>query len=192
VSDADPIAAGEAARRHLTLVLARIASGDRAAMKELYALTSGKLFGVCLRICSERSAAEDVLQDVYLKVWKRAGRYDPARASPITWLATIARNTAIDWRRANGTVMLEADSAAATIADERLRADQLLERAGTHGRIHHCLGTLEEKQAQSIRAAFLDGLTYAELAERMRTPLGTIKSWIRRGLLRLRECIGDA
>ena len=89
-----------AARARLVDALVRTGEEDRAAFRDLYALTSAKLFGVCYRICGERQAAEDVLHDVYLTIWRRAGAYDPLRASPITWLATIARNRAIDWQRA--------------------------------------------------------------------------------------------
>ena len=88
------------ARERLTEALVRTGTEDRAAFSELYDLTSAKLFGICLRICGERQAAEDVLHEVYLTIWKRAGAYEPGRASPITWLATIARNRSIDWRRA--------------------------------------------------------------------------------------------
>lgn len=88
-------------RERLVGTLSRVARGEQEALRELYAATASKLFGVCLRISHDREAAEDILQDVYLKVWNKAGRFDAARASPITWLCAIARNTAIDWRRAN-------------------------------------------------------------------------------------------
>src|SRR3569623_3054541 len=94
--------AASAARARLTEILVRTGNADRAAFRGLYTLTSAKLFGVCLRICGERQAAEDVLHEVYLTVWKRAGAYEPGRASPIAWLATIARTRALDWRRAQG------------------------------------------------------------------------------------------
>jgi RNA polymerase sigma factor (sigma-70 family) len=103
-------------RERLVLALAQVADGDQLALREVYDSTCAKLFGVCLRICQDREAAEDVLQNVYIEIWHRAGRFDGTRASPVTWLCAIARNAAIDWRRANGTVHLP-ESAAAAVAD---------------------------------------------------------------------------
>ena len=103
-------------RERLVAALARAAAGDQEGLREVYRATSAKLFGVCLRICQDREAAEDVLQQVYIKVWDRAGRFDAMRASPITWLCAIARNSALDWCRANSTQHLP-ESAAAAVAD---------------------------------------------------------------------------
>ena len=177
---------------HQELIRVLVATGeeDRAAFDRLYALTSAKLFGICLRICVERQAAEDVLQDVYVTVWKRASAYDPGRASPIAWLATIARNRSIDWRRTQGRRPSMATDVPDSIDPALLAHDALLldeeERA-----LHACLEQLDEAPRQAIHAAFFDGLTYAELAERQLVPTGTMKSWIRRGLLRLRDCLDD-
>ena len=178
-----------AARAQLVEVLLRVGQEDRAALSTLYTLTSAKLFGICLRICGERQAAEDVLQEVYLIVWKRAGGYEPGRASPITWLATIARNRAIDWRRAQGTRAMAAIDDAMLIADDRPLATDIMLAAEADGRLHLCLDQLEEKPRLAIRTAFFDGVTYAELATRLGVPLGTMKSWVRRGLARLKECV---
>lgn len=131
------------------------------------------------------------MQDVYIKVWNRAGRFDAERASPITWLCAIARNAAIDWHRASGRVATAPEEAAVAVADTRLRADQNIELDQETTRIHQCIDTLEERQATAIRAAFFDGLTYADLSARMDVPLGTMKSWMRRGLQRLKGCLGD-
>ena len=175
--------------------LGAVSHGDRAALRLVYSMTSAKLFGICLRICGNRASAEDVLQTVYLKVWDRAGRFDADRASPITWLATIARNAAIDWQRSVGGRPLASEpldgGLARAIADDSPRADALLLGAESDARLHHCLGELEDRTHHCIRAAFFEGLTYAELAEREAVPLGTMKSWIRRGLLRLKDCLGD-
>ena len=173
------------------LVEALVATGreDRAAFRTLYRLTSAKLFGVCLRICQDRSAAEDVLSDVYLLIWRRAGAYEPGRASPITWLATIARNRAIDWRRSTAARPSASLDDAPDVADDQPSAvDQLL-RSEEDGRLHLCLDQLDDRQRGAIRTAFFDGLTYAELAERDSVPLGTMNSWVRRGLLRLKDCL---
>ena len=173
------------------LVEALVATGreDRAAFRTLYRLTSAKLFGVCLRICQDRSAAEDVLSDVYLLIWRRAGAYEPGRASPITWLATIARNRAIDWRRSSANRPSTSLDEAPDIADEEPSAVDRLLRSEEDLRLHLCLDQLDDKQRGAIRTAFFDGLTYAELAERDSVPLGTMKSWVRRGLLRLKDCL---
>ncbi len=182
--------ASDIARAELSAALADVGRGDRSALRLVYDRTSAKLFGICLRICGDREAAEDVLQDIYLKIWRRAGRFDPSRASPITWLATIARNTAIDWRRASNAPAMLGDDALAVVADDRVGADVMAEDAETRARIFTCIDTLEEKRATAIRAAFFDGLSYPQLADRMAVPLGTMKSWIRRGLIELKACLG--
>ncbi|MEC3949399.1 sigma-70 family RNA polymerase sigma factor [Sphingobium sp. HWE2-09] len=179
------------ARARLTDALNGVARQDRSALQDVYAMTSAKLFGICLRICGDRQYAEDILQDVYVKVWRRAGQYDAARASPITWLATIARNSAIDWRRANGRTDMLPQSAAAEVADDAMAADDHIVAAQERARIFDCLKTLDLRTGAAIRAAFYDGLSYGELAVRAKVPLGTMKSWVRRGLLRLKDCIGD-
>jgi RNA polymerase sigma-70 factor (ECF subfamily) len=174
--------------------LSDVANGETNALRIVYAMTSAKLFGICLRICGERASAEDVLQTVYIKVWERAARFDAAQASPITWLATIARNSAIDWRRSvTGRAQRDTspEQAAFAVTDDGPRADQLLMAAESADQLRRCLGELEERTRWCIRSAFFDGSTYAELAERENIPLGTVKSWIRRGLLRLKDCLGD-
>lgn len=182
--------ASDPARARLNDALAKVASGDRAALQQVYRLTSAKLFGVCLRISRDREAAEDILQDVYLKVWNRAGRFDPERASPITWLCVIARNTAIDWQRRAGPATLP-EALAFQVADESATAPETIEAGQERARIFDCLDTLEARQSRAIRAAFFDGLTYVQLAELAKVPLGTMKSWVRRGLIQLKGCLGD-
>ena len=181
----------DAARARLAEDLALVGRGERAALQRVYQATSAKLMGVCLTVLGNRDAAEDVLQEVYLKVWHRAGRFDPARASPITWLAVIARNTAIDYRRSLARAPGGSDDALPLIADDRPNAQQDIEAIQENARIFACMDQLEDKQRAMIRAAFFGGVTYAELADRQSVPLGTMKSWIRRGLARLRLCIGD-
>ena len=177
------------ARAELVEILVRTGDEDRAAFRDLYIRTNAKLFGICLRICGEREAAADVLHDVYLTVWKRAGAYEPSRASPITWLATIARNRAIDWRRANGTRRSAPIEEAPELVDAAPLASEVLIADEEAHSLHRCLEELDGNQRESIRTAFFQGVTYAELAERLSVPLGTMKSWVRRGLARLRECL---
>jgi RNA polymerase sigma-70 factor (ECF subfamily) len=189
----DPRSFGDAAAARSELTEALIATGeqDRSAFQRVYQLTSAKLFGICVRICGDRQAAEDVLHEVYLTVWKRAGAYEPGRSSPITWLATIARNRAIDWRRspANQRVSVPMDYAF-DLADDTPSAVDAMIRQQADRALHLCLDDLERSQRDAIRSAFFGGLTYAELAQRQDVPLGTMKSWVRRGLLRLKECLG--
>ena len=130
------------------------------------------------------------MSDVYLTVWKRAGAYEPGRASPISWLATIARNRAIDWRRASGRAPSAPLEEAPDIADDAPASVDRLIADERDARLHLCLDELDGRQKDAIRTAFFDGLTYAELAERKDVPLGTMKSWVRRGLLRLKDCLG--
>jgi RNA polymerase sigma-70 factor (ECF subfamily) len=171
----------------LVAAMARIGDGDRAALKSLYDATSAKLFGVILRIVIDRSEAEDVLQEVFITVWRKAAEYDPARASPITWLATIARNRAIDRLRARGSRPTASLDLAAEVADETPGAEALAVASDEARRVHGALATLDPKHAALIRAAFFEGLSYDTIAVREGIPLGTVKSWVRRGLLRMRE-----
>lgn len=179
------------ARLRLVEVLVATGESDNAAFGRLYRLTSSKLFGICLRICGDRQAAEDVLQEVYVTIWRHAGGYDPARSSPITWLATIARNRSIDWRRRVRPDVEAVGDEAARIADPGLAADDLLLLDEEDRRLHRCLDALEDRSRAMIRTAFFDGLSYAELARQGAMPLGTAKSIVRRGLLRLRGCLED-
>lgn len=167
-----------------------LASGDQAALKIVYQLTRAKLFGICLRILNDRAEAEDALQDVYVSLWQRAGSFDPDRASPISWLATFARNRAID-RLRSGRRLREAApiEAAADTADEQPGAFAMVSADEERKRLHGCIDALNEQQRCAIRDAFLDGFTYAQLAERSGTPLGTMKSWVRRGLQQLKACL---
>lgn len=182
--------ASEAAREHLRQAMTRLAGGERDALEAIYRATSAKLFGICFRILGDEKEAEDALQDVYVNLWRRAGRYDPDRASPIAWLATFARNCAIDRLRSGrarrGSLPVEE---AAPLADEAPLADALLLDAEREARVHHCLATLDDPQRSAIRTAFFQGQTYGELADSMDVPLGTMKSWIRRGLAKLKICM---
>ncbi|MGA0605298.1 sigma-70 family RNA polymerase sigma factor [Phenylobacterium sp. VNQ135] len=171
-------------------LMPRIAAGDRDALRQLYEATSAKLFGVCLRILSDREEAEDVLQEVYVTIWRRADRFDAARASVMTWIATIARNRAIDRLRARSPLARAEPVEDLEIADEgQVSAEALLSASDDAARLGACLGELDERTQGVIRTAFFEGVTYEALAQRLGTPLGTVKSWIRRGLARLRGCL---
>jgi RNA polymerase sigma-70 factor (ECF subfamily) len=184
-------AESRSAREALTAALVRSGQGDRAAFRQVYEATAAKLFGVILRICRDREVAEEVLQEVFVAVWRRADRYDPVRGvSPITWLCAIARNRAIDRARTLGRRAPDRPlDEAAEISDARPLADAAVERSEEHARLERCLDELEPKHAQAVRTAFFDGLTYESLAEAFGVPLGTMKSWIRRSLIRLKDCL---
>lgn len=173
---------------HLVTLLAAVSEGDRQAFSTLYDRTSAKLYGVCLRLLGSEAEAQDALQDAFVTVWQKADRFDPAKASAITWLAVLARNKAIDRlrRRPIGTDRLDA---AAEVEDERPSAFEVAGNAQDAARLGECLGELEDRPRAMIRSAFLDGATYPELAQREGVPLATMKSWIRRGLHRLRGCL---
>lgn len=173
----------------LAPLMPRIAGGDRGALRQLYDATSAKLFGVCLRILSDREESEDVLQEVYLTIWRRADRFDSTRASVTTWASTIARNRAIDRLRARGPLANAEQIDVLEIADGAVGAETLLEVAGEDARLHGCLKQLDDRTGHVIRTAFFEGVTYEALAMRMDTPLGTVKSWIRRGLAKLKGCL---
>ena len=177
-------------RERLAGRLAAVAAGDRAAFREVYAATSAKLFGVCLRMLRDRELAEDVLQDTYVTVWNKAAGFDRSRAGAMTWLMTIARNKSIDRLRAEASRPRgDGVEAAYEIPDAAPDASTLLEAGEEYARLHGCLGELDPKIAQAVRTAFFEGVTYEALAGREGAPVGTMKSWIRRGLIKLRGCL---
>ena len=178
-------------RERLVVALIKTGDEDREAFHELYLLTSAKLFGICLKICANRQAAEDVLHEVYLTIWKQAGAYEPGRASPISWLATIARNRSIDWRRKQQVRRAVALENAPDLPDLNNNAESALIHSETVRRLHDCLDELQDRQHKAIRSAFFLGYSYSELAEREGVPIGTMKSWVRRGLSRLRICLEE-
>jgi len=164
------------------------ADGGQGAFATLYRRTSGKLFGVCLYMLRERTAAEDALQDVYTNVWRRAGSFDPTRATAMTWLITLTRNRCIDYLRQRSEEALD-DAIAERIVDPDPLPDTITEASEQRQHLERCLETLADQQRQVVREAFFSGATYKELADRLCVPLGTMKSWIRRSLVRLRNCL---
>ncbi len=176
-------------RETLNAAIARVGQGEAGAMEIVYRQTSAKLFGICLRILGDASEAEDVLHEVYLTVWRNAGAFEASRASPITWLATIARNRAIDMLRKRRPGRHGSVDEALTVVDPAPTALAIIEDGETVGRLGRCLGELDDRQQAAVRRAFLDGRTYENLATEASVPLGTMKSWIRRALLKLRVCL---
>src|ERR1700683_186383 len=180
----------DANRKLVPTALPPIAAGHRNVLATGDRLPSAKLFAVCLRILSERSAAEDALQEVYMTVWRKSAQFDAGLASPMTWLIAIARNRAIDFARARGSSRnMEPIEVAAELADDAPMADTTMQTAQDQARLYKCLGGPAEPGRTALRGAFFDGNTYEELAERMKVPLGTMKSWIRRAMLKLKSCL---
>ena len=175
-------------QRELVVLLQSDATSDRSSLKTLYDRTSAKLYGICLRVLHDQEDAEDVLQSVYLTVWRKAVLFDPSKASVITWLAVLTRNRAVDRLRQTHRPP-EALDALAEDADDHMSAVEVLEQAEDRTRLNHCLDELDERPRAMIRAAFLDGASYPDLAKREGVPLPTMKSWVRRALLRLRRCM---
>jgi RNA polymerase sigma-70 factor (ECF subfamily) len=187
--------------KDLSQLLARAGLGDRAAFATLYDKTSSHLFAVVLRISRDRAQAEDILQEVYVNVWRAASGFDAAQAQPLTWLTSIARNRAIDsLRRAQTQPQLQTATANDdeetdvydAVADETPGPLEMLSRASDARALSHCMQGLTAQQRQSVALAFYDGLSHAEVAEKMRQPLGTVKSWVRRALMSLKTCLARA
>lgn len=181
-------AAKQESSEELNRLLAALERGDRGALRDLYRRTSSKLYGICLRVTGDEAEAQDVLQDVFTTVWKKAGRFDPAKASAVTWLSVLTRNKAIDRLRRRRQPTADLDQVSNLSSDEPSQLD-VLERSEDASRLRACLDELDERARTMIRAAFFDGATYPELAKREDVPLPTMKSWIRRGLQRLRGCM---
>lgn len=169
-------------------LIARCALRDRAAFRTLYERTSAKLFGVVLRILRDRSEAEEAIQEIYVKVWQRADRYVAGATSPISWLVAVARNHALDILRARRPASDDID-VALEIPDSGPSPERAAEDSDERGRIEKCLATLEVERADAVRGAYLDGFSYEELAERYAVPLNTMRTWLRRSLIKLRECL---
>ena len=169
-------------------MLAQVALGSRSDFQRLYQRTSAKLFGVCLRILNDRADAEEALQETYVKVWRSADRFASGRASPISWLAAIARNTAIDRYRARRPETAEIEEAEAVV-DETASPEDVAALSGEVERLEACMSELDVKHAEAIRKVYLGGWTYAEAAEKLEVPLNTVKTWIRRSLMSLRDCL---
>ncbi len=169
-------------------LIGKVALGDRAAFDRLYAATSAKLFGVCLRVLGNRAAAEDALQDSFVKIWNKADRYQTNGLSPMTWLITIARNTSIDRVRARKNAADLGDFED-ILADGRPSPEDVSIARSEASRITDCLDELKQDRRDAIKGAYLDGYSYAELAERFSVPLNTMRTWLRRGLQSLRECM---
>ncbi len=169
-------------------LLGRVALKDRAAFRELYALTSPKLFGICLRLLKDRSESEDALQEIYVKIWHGAGSYSQRGLSPISWLAAVTRNHAIDILRARKPQTDELDESK-DIEAPGLSPEKAAVLASEGRRIDECMGELDPQHARAVRMAYVEGYSYEELAQQLDAPLNTVRTWLRRSLIRLKDCL---
>jgi RNA polymerase sigma-70 factor (ECF subfamily) len=181
----------------VTELLSRVARGDRAAFAALHRATAPKLAGVLSRMLRDRAEVDDALQEVFVKVWQRAAQFDPVRGAGLAWLVAVARHHALDRLRtrseARGLRRAEPDpdgrDPLASLADEAPGPETAMLARAELGRLGDCLAELDPGKAALVRAAYLDGASYQELADRTGAPLNTIRTWLRRSLLRLRACL---
>jgi RNA polymerase sigma factor (sigma-70 family) len=179
----------------LKIWLAAVVRKDAAAFRALYDATSTKLFGFALRILVKRESAEEVLQESFVNIWNNAGSYQDSLAAPMTWMTTIVRNKAFDYlRRVDHDVEIDADTFDKEVVNAMESADptplEALQLTDDAKALAHCLGRLEGLHRQAIALSFYHDLSHSEVAEQMKLPIGTIKTWIRRGLERLKTCLG--
>ena len=174
----------------LTGLLARVAARDREAFAAVYKATSAKLWGIVVRILPRRDIAEDVLQDVYVRIWERAVSFDPAKASPITWMATIARNRAIDEVRRKSPVSIEDAPESLEVEQDAPSPLDNTQMSEDLRRLQQCLQGLDAERREIVLLAYYNGLSRDELAKRFSHPVATIKTWLHRSLAQLRKCLG--
>lgn len=178
----------------LKALLAACARRDQPAFKTLYELTSAKLFGVALRILKREDWAEEVLQECYVSIWNHSAGYSAGLSAPMTWMTSIVRNRCLDWLRRPRAELTFGDNEDGShpldaVASEDAGPLEALSRNSDAQALGGCLSRLEAKQRQAVMLAFYDGLSHSELAAQMQQPLGTVKTWVRRGLERLKGCL---
>ena len=178
----------------LIALLQRIAQKDQAALRSLYDTCAGKLYGLALRVVSHRELAEDVLQEAFLNIWRSAPDYSPTLSPPMAWMGLIVRSRALDLlrrRAAERTHLTQEidETLAATLAGEGLTPLDTAQASEQAWALNQCLGRLESKQREVVTLAYMRDLSHSELASQLQLPLGTVKTWIRRGLDQLRQCM---
>ena len=174
----------------LVWLLGAVAKGDAAAFEQLYAATRAKLYGVLLRILGRPELAEEVMQETYLKVWRMADKFDPLLASPITWMVAIARNRAIDIVRKKGELSIEDEPDAMGVASDTPPPLARREMTEELKRLLTCLGQLDPEKQRIVLLAYYSGWSREQLSMKLDIPVNTIKTWLRRSLLEIRECMG--
>jgi len=174
----------------LVWLLAAVAKGDQAAFERLYGATRAKLYGVLLRILGKPELADDVMQETYIKVWNMAGKFDPTIASPITWMVAIGRNRAIDIVRRKGDLSVEDTPEAMSVAADGPPPLARREMTEELRRLLSCLGKLDPEKQRIVLLAYYSGWSRERLAQKLDIPVNTIKTWLRRSVLEIRECMG--
>lgn len=169
-------------------LIAKVGLGDRSSFQQLYRHTSAKLFGICLRVLKDRAEAEDALQEVYVKIWQNASTFAANQYSPMSWLVVIARNHAIDRIRARKPEASDIDEAY-DLSDSGPDPEAAALAASERRQIDFCLEELDNDKADAVRSAYLEGYSYQELASRHEVPINTMRTWLRRSLMKLRECL---
>jgi len=175
----------------LVELIAAVAKGDDAAFDRLYAATRAKLYGVVLRILRRTDLADEVMQDTYLRIWRSAGEFDPSRATPITWMVAIARNRALDVVRKKGETSIEDEAPATEAVSEEPTPLARHEMTDQLRRLLACLGDLEEERRRLVLLAYYSGWSREQLSAKFDAPANTIKTWLRRSLMQIRECLGS-
>lgn len=188
--------------RRLTALLERVARADasparrdaEAALRELYDLASPRLYGVAMRVAGKREWAEDILQDTFLHIWRNAADYRSALSPPLAWLGLVTRSRALDFLRRRQSQRVDATASLDDLVAETVAGDSPdpmdTSQASEHAwALHECLRQLEARQREVLSLAYFRDLSHGELAEQLRLPLGTVKTWVRRGLDRLRTCM---
>lgn len=175
-------------------LLARTALADQRAFAELYNLTSAHLYAVALRILRQSASAEEVLQESFVNIWHHAGSYVAAKSQPLTWLTSIVRNRCLDQlrRREVDVVTIDDEDEGMTLRDDSPTPLEMLVSGADARAVKGCVDALEAGQKQAVALAFYRGLSHAELAAHLHEPLGTVKSWVRRGLERIKACLNAA
>ena len=179
----------------LIALIDRVALADEKALRELYEMTSSKLYGVAVRVVTNREWAEDVLQEAFINIWKIAGDYKATLSPPMAWMALVVRSRGLDFlrRRASERAdrMQELDDVISdTVAGDSPNPMDVAQASEQAKALHNCLNLLDNKQREVVSLAYMRDLSHAELAEQLKLPLGTVKTWIRRGLEQLRGCMG--
>ncbi|MGP4843090.1 sigma-70 family RNA polymerase sigma factor [Marinobacter sp. 1Y8] len=179
----------DSGQEELITLLAGVARHDRSAFRTLYERMSGRMFGVCRKLAGQQELAEEALQDAFIRIWHHAGEYHSERGSPLSWMLTIARYRTLDLMRARKVRQTAGDEMLETIADDSANPLDETLRADGASALNGCLEELSDSQRDSVLLSYYRGFTHEELATALSTPIGTVKSWIRRGLLTLKRCL---
>jgi RNA polymerase sigma-70 factor, ECF subfamily len=179
------------ASTELSYLLRRASERDTAALASLYEATSAKLYGIILRILKRRDLADEILQEVYIKIWERAADYSPERGSAIGWMAAVARNRALDELRRIKPAAADISDEALQLADPGMLASEAVVRNEEYRRMEYCLRALDGDRQAVVRLAYLEGWSREQLSQKFGAPVATIKTWLHRSLKQLKDCLSS-